>query len=356
MTARKNLILFTGDSSATLRKNLSAWMDSFAEKYGETNVAKLRAQETEPPSAISELLSMPFFSEKRLVVFEGIPRGKAGMARDDGDVSSENSDALANLEAAILSVFDSIPDSTFAIFVSEAPNANSPLYKKLVSECDVKTFSGLTPDSAQDYVRDRLPGITPRALKILLERTAKNPDRKKNEALETDDRRLRTSVEKLSLGFGENRIDEKEIEEAEPQTSNQKAYLLGDRLLSGDLEGTISMLRMLLEKDSAYAIFPSIVSTVRRTLHIELLRKNGKTDTEISELTGYSAYSVKFAKRLRDGEKRAAEAAYAALVKFETDWRTGNAPGEDESDQLETGVTRAALAWEKATDEKGRVR
>lgn len=311
-------------------------MDSFAEKYGETNVAKLRAEETEPQSAVSELLSMPFFAEKRLVVFEGIPKGKSGASREDGNGALESSDPLAALEAAIVSVFDSVPDSTFAIFVSENPNAHSALYKKLVSEGDVKTFAGFASDSAETYVRERLPGITPRALRILLERTAKNPDRRKNEAVETDDRRLRTAVEKLSLGFGGNRIDEKEIEEAEPQTSNQKAYLLGDRILSGDLKGSVSMLRALLEKDSAYALFPSIVSTVRKTLHVELLRKNGKSDAEIMELTGYSAYAVKFAKRLNDAEKRAAEATYGSLVKFETDWRTGNAPGEDEASQLET--------------------
>ncbi len=151
-------------------------------------------------------------------------------------------------------------------------------------------------------------------------------------------------MEKLSLGFGDTRIDEKEIDEAEPQTSNQKAYLLGEYVLSGDIRTAVTALRSILEKDSPYAVFPSIVSTVRRNLHVELLRRNGKTDAEICELTGYSAYPVKIAKRMSDPEFLSAKSVYSALVKFETDWRTGNAPGEDENAQLETGIVSAALS------------
>ncbi|MDQ1343766.1 MAG: polymerase subunit delta, partial [Patescibacteria group bacterium] len=125
MEIRKNLILFTGDSSAVLRKNLSSWMGSFAEKYGDSNVATVRIGETDPASVVSELLSMPFFAEKRLVVFEGIPRlrslgsSKSEESGNDSEESFENpSDPAAAVEAAVLSVFDKIPDSTFAIFVS----------------------------------------------------------------------------------------------------------------------------------------------------------------------------------------------------------------------------------------------
>lgn len=57
---------------------------------------------------------------------------------------------------------------------------------------------------------------------------------------------------------------------------------------------------------------------------------------------------VSKADRMTDPEFRNAKAAYSALVKFETDWRTGNAPGEDEAEQLELGVMRALLAGKKS--------
>lgn len=150
MEKRRNLILFTGDSSAALRKNLSAWTASFVEKYGDSNVATIRIGETDPAFVASELLSMPFFADKRLVVFEGVPRLRAGgsTAQDEGpdaeDAGADNaSDPAAAIEAAVLSVFEKIPESTIVIFVSETPNKVSALYKKLVAEGDVKAFEGL---------------------------------------------------------------------------------------------------------------------------------------------------------------------------------------------------------------------
>lgn len=135
---KNNVILFTGDSSAALRKNLSAWTDAFVGKYGDMNVATVRVGETQPSSVATELLSTPFFAEKRLVIFENVPRpkGKGAAASEDEDSAPEDNatDPAAQIEAAVLSIFDSIPDSTFAIFVSETPAKVSALYKKLVAE------------------------------------------------------------------------------------------------------------------------------------------------------------------------------------------------------------------------------
>lgn len=135
---KNNVILFTGDSSAALRKNLSAWTSAFVEKYGDMNVATVRVGETPASSVATELLSTPFFAEKRLVIFENVPRpkGKTAAVSEDEDPSAEevSADPAAQIEAAVLSVFDSIPNSTFAIFVSENPTKVSALYKKLVAE------------------------------------------------------------------------------------------------------------------------------------------------------------------------------------------------------------------------------
>ena len=51
--------------------------------------------------------------------------------------------------------------------------------------------------------------------------------------------------------------------------------------------------------------------------------------------------------RMTDPEFRNAQSAYAALVRFETAWRTGNAPGGDEAEELECGVMTALLTNKK---------
>lgn len=196
-------------------------------------------------------------------------------------------------------------------------------------------------------MRDRLPGITGKALSALVERSVKNPDRKRNEPMEIDDRKIRNAVEKLSLGYGESAIGEKELDEAEPPLSNQKAFSIADAVLAGKLNEAVSILRSVLEKDSPFVVFPTVASMVRKALHVEMLRRSGKAPAEIAEITGYNAWYVSNRGRMSDAEYRAAQAAYSALVKFETDWRTGNAPGEDDAAALECGLVSAVLAGRK---------
>lgn len=344
MEKRKNLILFTGNSSASLRKNLSTWIEAFVSKYGDSNVARIRAGETDPSQVASELLSMPFFSEKRLAVFEGVPRQKGGRAAKSDDDSGSDSpvgessgDPVSQIEAAVLSVFDAIPEWTFAIFVSEDPDKTSALYKKLLAEGDVKTFEALTGEGAEEFVRNRLPGISPAAARALVKRT------------EGDERRLRGAVEKLSLAYGDERIGEKEVDEAEEAGSDQKSFAVADAIVAGDVEKAVSTLRAVTEKDSPYAVFPAVVSTIRKTLQIETLRRSGSDDAAIMKaLELKSAWELSKRPKLSEKSYRGISKAYASLVAFEADWRTGNAPGEDEAAALECAVVSAVLSLRKS--------
>lgn len=248
------------------------------EKYGDMNVATVRMGETPASSVATELLSTPFFAEKRLVVFEGIPRQKGKgqtSASEDEDAPSEDAgtDPAAQIEAAVLSVFATIPESTFAIFVSENPAKNSALYKKLAMEGTVKEFAAMDEAGAKAYITENLPGITPRAMLALYDRVYVKPDKYKGIAGGLDERRLRTAVEKLYLGYGDSRISEKEVDEAEPQSSDFKAFSIGDHVIRGDMDSAMSTVRALLAKESPFAILPSIIWTVRNRLHIEFLRR-----------------------------------------------------------------------------------
>lgn len=85
MEPRKNLVLFTGDSPHKLREELSKWTDLFVSKYGSGNDVRVDPERFPSEMVSTELLSPPFFAEKRLVVFEGIPAEAAKRAKDDGD-------------------------------------------------------------------------------------------------------------------------------------------------------------------------------------------------------------------------------------------------------------------------------
>lgn len=347
MEKRKNLILFTGDASEPLRKHLSAWMDAFVAKYGETNVAKIRVADTSPDQVVTELLSMPFFSEKRLVVLDGIPKAARRAASADEAVeiptSEASSDSEDAVEAAVLSVFGSIPDSTVAVFVSETPNVKSPLFKRISDEGEVKTFGGLTERGAWDYVRERLPGATDRAIRTMIEATASNTERRFNEDPKPDDRKLRSLVEKLSLGYGEAKIDVDELAAAERFETETKAYSLPDPILAGDAVAVLKSVREVLSKDSPFTVFPTIATMVRKRLHAETLRRFGASDSEVQKATGMTPTQISRSK-MSEPQYLRAKAAYGVLVRFEAAWRTGNAPGKDDAEAVENAFLAAALA------------
>lgn len=77
----------------------------------------------------------------------------------------------------MLSIFDSIPDSTFAIFVSETPAKVSALYKKLVAQGTVKEFAAMDEAGTKAYIVENLRGITPRAMLALYDRVYVKPDK-----------------------------------------------------------------------------------------------------------------------------------------------------------------------------------
>lgn len=358
MEKRKNVILFTGEASEPLRKHLSAWTGAFVAKHGETNAAKIRVADATGAQIVSELLSVPFFAEKRLVVLDGMPRSATRSAAG-GEESETAAETVAeappggdDAEAAVLSVFGSIPDSTVAVFVSETPNTKSVLYKRLLEEGEVKAFGGLTAQTAREYVRERLPGITDRAVRALVDATASNPERWSDEPAKPDDRKLRSLVEKLSLGYGEAKIDLKELSEAEEFGSDAKAYSLPDPILAGDAEAVLKSAREILAKDSPFTVFPTVATMVRKRLHAETLRRFGAGEGEIQKATGMTAAQLSRAKG-DETRYRAAKAAYASLVRFEAAWRTGNAPGKDDAEAVENALLSAALAAKKASSGQG---
>jgi DNA polymerase III delta subunit len=70
---RPNIVFFTGPNHIFLRRDLDAWIDIFAKKYGEYNISRLDKENISKINIQSELLTPVFLGEKRLIVIENIP-------------------------------------------------------------------------------------------------------------------------------------------------------------------------------------------------------------------------------------------------------------------------------------------
>lgn len=70
---RSNIVFFTGSNHIFLRRDLDAWIDIFAKKYGEYNISRLDRENILKTNIQAELLTPVFLGEKRLIVLEGVP-------------------------------------------------------------------------------------------------------------------------------------------------------------------------------------------------------------------------------------------------------------------------------------------
>jgi hypothetical protein len=70
---QSNIVFFTGSNHIFLRRDLDAWIDIFAKKYGEYNISRLDKESITKTNIGSELLTPVFLGEKRLIVLEDIP-------------------------------------------------------------------------------------------------------------------------------------------------------------------------------------------------------------------------------------------------------------------------------------------
>lgn len=102
----------------------------------------------------------------------------------------------------MLAAFDSIPDSTVAVFVSERPNPKSELLERLLRTASVKRFGSWDRVGAAKYAKDRLPRLDSSGLSALLARTGYGNGNEKRPPV-GDDKKLADAVERLSLAFGD---------------------------------------------------------------------------------------------------------------------------------------------------------
>ncbi len=137
---RSNIVFFTGTNHVFLRRDLDAWIDIFAKKYGEYNISRLDKDSMIKINLQSELLTPVFLGEKRLIILEDVPFSVNSKDHEGiDDLDSKTND----LELSLIQSLDHIPTTTIVLFVSSEPDKRKMLYKKLIAEATVKEYAHL---------------------------------------------------------------------------------------------------------------------------------------------------------------------------------------------------------------------
>ena len=127
-----SLIVFTGENTYALFTELKRWKHEFIQKHGADNLLAYSGKEAIFSRLVEEAAVLPFLSEKRLLIVDGIP----------------------TMEVEQLDVLNaSIHPSALVVFISSTIDKRLKINKSLLAMADVHTFDALKEYELKQWVQ-----------------------------------------------------------------------------------------------------------------------------------------------------------------------------------------------------------
>lgn len=306
---RNNIIFFTWENRIFLKKELDRWIQVFESKHWEFNISKVTLENIDKVNIESELTTMPFLSENRLIILDEIP-----LAWSSKDTENTKD---TKLDEKILNVIDNIPDSNFVIFVQENPDKRKLLYKKLLEISTVKEFTNPSENDLKKHIRERLLWIDNDALDRLMEF--------KNSKLQE----IEWEIEKLILFKNHERISKEDIEKYVTPEIESNIFSFTDSIFELNYNKALINLENVLENSKIEPTFAAIMTSIRKFLYTLYLKTSWISDSQIIELL--KLHPFVFKKTLsKSANYKYILKLYNELVNIETKAKIGNLIGDNE--------------------------
>ncbi len=263
--AQQNLYLFTGLNTYALSSEVRRWKKNFSEKHGPENLLVLQSKDCTVSDILDAVAVMPFISEKRLVVMEGLPK----IEKED----------LSGIVA-------SIHPQTLFLIVESKPDMRLGLVKELQKQAEMKLFPLLTDHELLRWIRTSVSAlgssITPQAEKTLLSIVGND-----QWMLESELRKL-ASASSGEIGIGE-------VEALAIPSGSQIVWQLTDLIGSKQpLDALLFFKRRIDRGDDPYGMWTVLLSMIKNlTLVFASIEDGMRDERSIAGATGLHFMQVK---------------------------------------------------------------
>lgn len=277
--------------------------------------------------------TMPFLSERRLVVLLGLPKPKRGADDEDspdGNATAEPADKPAKSAGkgkkgkaagpsprafiqALADYAPHVPATTTLIVVAGKLDSSSPLVKAAQQHGQARVF--MPPKGAQleEWITRRAQAggarITPEAVRLLID------------SLGAENLRLLDSeIEKLCISVGrEGRIGIEQAQALTPQTSQASVFDLTDALARRDHRRALALLHEQLANGAApQMIIGLIAAQTRRLIQVKAMAERGMRGGQIADAIGLAPFVAdKTIALARQFSFAQLEAAHRALLEVD---------------------------------------
>lgn len=309
----------TGENLYALRVEKKRWIDEFAKKFGPDNIVRLDGKHLTIRTLLDEVGVMPFLSERRLVIVDGVPKS--------------TKEEMQALEAAI-------HPATVLLFADASPDKRLGGVKQLIAMATTKTFAPLRGPKLLQWLDEEA-----RALGVTFDRGAVES---LVERLGDDQEALASELAKLSLAVNGRAMTVDDVDAQTIPTDEGVVWTMTDLVSAGRKKDALRYARRLLERGSdAYGLWAILLSMLKNVVLVRGALDDGlSAPRDIAERTGMHPFA------LRSVQPYAAScalpdlaAAVAWAVEADVQLKTGGYRATDEAPQeLHALIERFLLA------------
>ncbi len=246
------------------------------------NITMLEGQQLSLAQLRSICQTVPFLTEKRLVVVEGLlarfePKGKSTPRKKTKQVTNQENE-YKSWAAGI----SQLPESTILVLIDGKVASNNPLLTELSGKAEVKRFPLLREASLRQWiqkqVREEGGSISPQAVNLLAKLIGSNLWIMANE------------IKKLVLLTSGRRIEEEDVRTLVSYAQETNVFAMVDAILEFKSGIAEKLLQQLLREGAApaYLLF-MLARQVRMIVRAKELRSQGKPEVEIQNRLGLSS-------------------------------------------------------------------
>ncbi|MFA6917231.1 MAG: DNA polymerase III subunit delta [Candidatus Gracilibacteria bacterium] len=301
-STQKNVYLFYGEDTYSSLQKLNFWQSEFTKKYGgETNIEILEGKTIDPAEFNTNIESMPFLSEKKLIIIKNLlAEGKA------------------ELQKKIAESIERTPDFTLIVFYeTEAPDKRTSLFQKINK---IGTTEEFTPKSPAEITRLILDKAKQTGTKIS-GATALYLSTYCSLNLWV----VFTELEKLATYANGREITTQMIDDIVSPTLSSSIFKLTDAIAVKNVKESLRIFRILADSgEDVVRIFFMIVRHFRILIQIkEMLDKNETQGTMIRKLKQHPFVIQTASKQAKNFTANKMESIYKILLEIDKNIKTG---------------------------------
>lgn len=272
--------LFIGDEGLMMDKTIDYIVDKNVEEtFKDFNYTLLHGENLEMENFYSSVETLPFMSEKRVVIVNQL-----------GEFIKQN-----NLSDTFFETLESTSDDTILIFHDSEDDLkkNTKLYKFFKKINKVVEFDKLNNFELSNYIKGEIQNknktISDSDLSYFIMLTGYQ-----NRKLEINLYELDSELEKLIAYASGNKITRQDINKTIKKQNDSNIFNLLDSLASKNSKNSLDYLYDLYEKNEPlYLIFNMIQRRFRHLYEYVSLSKDNISDREIQKIMGVKNYEYK---------------------------------------------------------------